>query len=45
MIPISPNGVVAIHYRARPETDPGVPFVRSFIGLALFTPDFVALPV
>ena len=34
------NGVVAIHYRARPETDPGVPFVRSFIGLALFTPDF-----
>ena len=34
------NGVVAIHYRARPETDPGVPFVRSFIGLALFTPEF-----
>ena len=32
------DGVVAIHYRARPETDPGLPFVRSFIGLALFSP-------
>lgn len=32
------GGVVAIHYRARPETDPGSSFVRSFIGLALFTP-------
>ena len=34
------HGVVVIHYRARPETDPGLPFVRSFIGLALFTPAF-----
>lgn len=32
------DGVVAVHYRARPEVDPGSPFVRSFIGLALFTP-------
>jgi predicted GH43/DUF377 family glycosyl hydrolase len=32
------EGVVAIHYRARPEIDPGSAFVRSFIGLALFTP-------
>jgi predicted GH43/DUF377 family glycosyl hydrolase len=32
------EGVVAIHYRARPEQDPGSAFVRSFIGLALFTP-------
>ena len=37
------DGVVAIHYRARPETDPGVPFVRSFIGLALFTPAYKQL--
>jgi predicted GH43/DUF377 family glycosyl hydrolase len=37
------RGVVAIHYRARPEADPGLPFVRSFIGLALFTPDFKLL--
>jgi beta-1,2-mannobiose phosphorylase / 1,2-beta-oligomannan phosphorylase len=37
------HGVVAIHYRARPETDPGYPFVRSFIGLAVFTPDFKLL--
>jgi beta-1,2-mannobiose phosphorylase / 1,2-beta-oligomannan phosphorylase len=37
------QGVVVIHYRARPETDPGVPFVRSFIGLALFTPGFKQL--
>jgi predicted GH43/DUF377 family glycosyl hydrolase len=32
------EGVVAVHYRARPETDPGSAFERSFIGLALFTP-------
>jgi len=37
------EGVVAIHYRARPETDPGSSFVRSFIGLALFTPDLKPL--
>jgi predicted GH43/DUF377 family glycosyl hydrolase len=37
------HGVVVIHYRARPETDPGLPFVRSFIGLALFTPDYKLL--
>ncbi len=37
------KGVVAIHYRARPETDPGSSFVRSFIGLALFTPDLKPL--
>ncbi len=36
--PALASGVVAIHYRARPETDPGSAFVRSFIGLALFTP-------
>ena len=33
------DGVVAIHYRARPENDPGSEFGRSFIGLALFTPN------
>ncbi len=32
------KGVVAIHYRARPEQDPNTPFGRSFIGLAVFTP-------
>lgn len=37
------EGVVAIHYRARPETDPGSSFVRSFVGLALFTPDLKPL--
>lgn len=37
------DGVVVIHYRARPETDPTVPFVRSFIGLALFTPELKLL--
>ncbi|MBP1655472.1 MAG: glycosidase like protein [Bacteroidetes bacterium] len=37
------NGIIVIHYRARPETDPGLPFVRSFIGLALFTPEFKPL--
>ncbi|RPJ40861.1 MAG: hypothetical protein EHM21_14005 [Chloroflexi bacterium] len=33
------DGVVAIHYRARPEQDPGSAFGRSFIGLAVYTPD------
>jgi predicted GH43/DUF377 family glycosyl hydrolase len=37
------NGVVAVHYRARPEVDPGSGFTRSFIGLAVFTPDLQAL--
>jgi predicted GH43/DUF377 family glycosyl hydrolase len=37
------NGLVAVHYRARPEKDPGLPFVRSFVGLALFTPDLKPL--
>jgi predicted GH43/DUF377 family glycosyl hydrolase len=32
------DGIVVIHYRARPETDPGLTFVRSFVGLAIFTP-------
>ena len=34
-----PDGVVALHYRARPHTDPGFRWTRSFIGLALFTPE------
>ncbi len=34
-----PKGIVAMHYRARPATDPGFPWTRSFIGLALYTPD------
>ena len=37
--PALARGVVAVHYRARPEIDPGSAFTRSFIGLALFTPD------
>ncbi|MBP1655398.1 MAG: glycosidase like protein [Bacteroidetes bacterium] len=41
--PMLAEGVVVIHYRARPETDPTVPFVRSFIGLAVFTPGFELL--
>lgn len=38
--PVLAEGVVAIHYRARPEREPGYPFPRSYIGLAVFTPDF-----
>lgn len=37
------DGVVAVHYRARPENDPGSAFGRSFIGLAIFTPDLKPL--
>jgi predicted GH43/DUF377 family glycosyl hydrolase len=32
------DGVVALHYRARPKDDPGYKWNRSFVGLALFTP-------
>src|SRR5579862_5524448 len=32
------DGVVALHYRARPRSDPGHRWNRSFVGLALFTP-------
>ncbi|CAN5388893.1 glycoside hydrolase family 130 protein [soil metagenome] len=34
-----PNGIVAIHYRARPKEDPGFQHTRSFIGLAVYTPE------
>ena len=34
------EGLVALHYRARPEREPGYPLPRSYVGLALFTPDF-----
>lgn len=37
------DGVVALHYRARPATDPGYPWNRSFVGLALFTPSLQLL--
>jgi predicted GH43/DUF377 family glycosyl hydrolase len=32
------DGLVALHYRARPKSDPGYRWNRSFVGLALFTP-------
>jgi len=32
------EGLVAVHYRARPKSDPDVPLTRSYVGLALFTP-------
>lgn len=32
------DGVVALHYRARPKSDPNRPWNRSSMGLALFTP-------
>lgn len=34
------EGLVVIHYRARPRNDPGYLITRSFVGLALFTPGF-----
>lgn len=37
------DGVVAVLYRARPETDPVQAFTRSFIGLAVFTPQMEPL--
>jgi predicted GH43/DUF377 family glycosyl hydrolase len=37
------EGVVILHYRARPEHEPGFPFPRSYIGLAVLTPGFKLL--
>ncbi|HEX2948185.1 MAG TPA: hypothetical protein VHV83_01210, partial [Armatimonadota bacterium] len=37
--PLLRDGVVAMHYRARPKDDPGYRWTRSFMGLAVFTPD------
>ncbi len=37
------GGVVAVHYRGRPEVDPGSAFTRSFIGLAVFDPQMELL--
>src|SRR4051794_36577074 len=35
----SEDGLIAVHYRARPKSDPGYLLTRSYVGLALFTPD------
>ena len=37
------DGVVALHYRARPKHDHGYKWNRSFVGLALFTPGLTTL--
>jgi predicted GH43/DUF377 family glycosyl hydrolase len=37
--PILAHGVVAIYYRGIPKERPGLPTLRSSIGLAIFTPD------
>ncbi len=37
------EGVVALHYRARPKHDEGFRFNRSFVGLAVFTPKLTLL--
>jgi beta-1,2-mannobiose phosphorylase / 1,2-beta-oligomannan phosphorylase len=36
--PVLREGVVALHYRARPKADRGYPWNRSYVGLAVFTP-------
>jgi predicted GH43/DUF377 family glycosyl hydrolase len=34
------DGMVVVHYRARPRVDPGYLIARSYVGLALFSTDF-----
>ena len=34
------EGMVVVHYRARPRSDPGYLIARSYVGLALFSVDF-----
>jgi len=38
-----PNGIVALHYRARPKTDPGYPWTRSFVGISVHNPDLTPI--
>ncbi|AIE87935.1 hypothetical protein [Fimbriimonas ginsengisoli] len=38
-----PAGVVALHYRARPATDPGLPWTRSFVGVSVHEPDLTPI--
>jgi beta-1,2-mannobiose phosphorylase / 1,2-beta-oligomannan phosphorylase len=37
--PRSADGLVVVHYRARPKTDPDYLITRSYVGLALFSVD------
>jgi beta-1,2-mannobiose phosphorylase / 1,2-beta-oligomannan phosphorylase len=39
----SRDGLIAVHYRARPKSDPGFLITRSYVGLALFTPQLELL--
>ena len=38
-----PDGVVALHYRARPLTDPGYHWTRSSVGLSVHAPDLTPI--
>ena len=38
-----PQGIVVLHYRARPKDDPGYPWTRSFIGLSVHQHDLTLI--
>ncbi len=38
-----PEGVVALHYRARPKEDKGRPWSRSFVGVSVHKPDLTPI--
>lgn len=38
-----PDGIVALHYRARPKTDPGFPWTRSYVGISVHKPDLTPI--
>jgi predicted GH43/DUF377 family glycosyl hydrolase len=38
-----PDGVVALHYRARPKEDPGRPWSRSYVGVSVHNPDLTPI--
>lgn len=38
-----PDGVVALHYRARPKVDPGHAWTRSYVGLSVHEPDLTPI--
>jgi predicted GH43/DUF377 family glycosyl hydrolase len=38
-----PDGIVALHYRARPKHDPGYPWTRSFVGVSVHEPDLTPI--
>jgi len=38
-----PDGIAVLHYRARPDVDPGFPWTRSYVGISIHKPDLTPI--